>query len=275
VTIAIDVLAVGTDPGELPGCRLETADDLLGALARLADGGIGLVLLSLELPDEPGVDAVRAIRERAPKIPVLALVANEDEGRRALEAGARDALPADSAPELLHRAIRYAAEIARLEAELDRMRMVDELTGLLNARGLEQLADHHLRMADRSRVPVELVLVRLDMPAGGVEPSRDERDGFVAETAEVLRDVVRGSDVLARIGEDAFCVLLTDEAAGAELVVLTRLVEAVAASNARSGEARELWLSVGAATYDPERPVTFAELMLEAAQGMGRPGASA
>lgn len=274
MTSAIDVLAVGTDPGEVPGCRFQTADDLLGALARLADGGIALVLVSLELPDEPGPDAVRAIRDRAPRVPIVAIVADEAEGRRALEAGARDAVPADADPGLLRRAIGYAAEIARLEAELDRTRMIDELTGLLNARGLEQLADHHLRMADRSRVPVELVLVRLDAPAAG-EPSRDERDAFVAETAEVLREVVRGSDVLARIGENAFGVLLTGEAAGAELVVLTRLVEAVAASNVRSGQARELWLSVGAATYDPERPVTFPELMLEAARVMGRPGGSA
>jgi diguanylate cyclase (GGDEF)-like protein len=90
----------------------------------------------------------------------------------------------------------------------------------------------------------------------------------VAETAEVLRGAVRSSDVLARVGEGSFCVLLTGEAAGAEAIVLSRLVEAIAASNARSGRAAQLSISVGAAAYDPERPVSFDELIAQAGRRM-------
>lgn len=270
----LNVLAVGVDPGELPGCRVEPADDLLGALARLAGGGIDVVLLSLDLPDGRGAEVVRSLRERAPLVPVVALAAGETEEAVAVDAGARDALPSDAGPELVRRAIMYARSVARLEDEIQRLRCVDELTGLLTAGGLERIAVHHLRMADRSGQPVVLVLVRLEGPDGAeVETAAGECAEFVAETADVLRRSVRESDVLARVGGGTFCALLTGDAAGAESLVLSRLVEAVAASNARSGRHERMWLSVGTATYEPERPVPFEELMREAQRRLGRPGA--
>jgi len=116
------------------------------------------------------------------------------------------------------------------------------------------------------------VVVRLEGDRPGVDA--EERRAFVAETAEALRRAVRASDVLASVDEGTFCVLLTAVATGGgEATVLSRLVEAVAATNARSGRPLELRLSVGAATYDPERPVPLAELV-EAAEGrLGPPPA--
>ncbi len=264
----VRVLAVGLDPGEVPGCRVELAEDLLGALTAIVDGDVDVALVSLDLPE--GAGAVRTLRERAPTVPVLALTSDERVGTRSLVAGAREALPPDAHPDLLRRAIGYAIQVARLEIELERARVLDQATGLPNARGLERLAEHHLRLADRTGTPVHLVLIRLDPRADG-GPSGEEREAFVVRMADVLRGVVRGSDVLARINEAAFCVLLAGGAAGSEPLVLSRLVEAVAVSNARSGRTRELWLSVGAATYDPGRPSGIAELMTEADRRMRRP----
>jgi diguanylate cyclase (GGDEF)-like protein len=102
-----------------------------------------------------------------------------------------------------------------MRAELHRRQVVDELTGLYNARGFEQLATHYLRLADRSKRPVVLVFVRLEQ-AGDVE-----LDAAVAGAAEALSSTVRDSDVVARVGADAFCVLLTGDAAGAESIVLS------------------------------------------------------
>lgn len=115
----IHVLAVGGGVPELGG-SVETADDLLGALARLADGGIDVVLLSLELPDGRGADVVRAVLERAPEVPVIAL-GDDGEADRALEAGATDVLPWDGGVELVARAIRYAVSLHRMRVELERL----------------------------------------------------------------------------------------------------------------------------------------------------------
>jgi diguanylate cyclase (GGDEF)-like protein len=264
----IRVLAVGPAPEpEGPDLEVERADGLAAALERLDGGGVDVALVPLAL----GREAVAAVRERAPEVPLVA-VADDEEQLGALEAGAHDVVPSDADPALLRRAIRYATSLHRLEGELHRHRTVDELTGLYNARGFEQLAEHHLRLADRTQEPVVLVFVRLDdlarisETAGAAEGPR-----LLAETAEVLRQVVRDSDVLARVGTDAFCVLLTGNAAGAEALVLSRLVEAVALRNARGGRATPLSLSVGAARYDPAAPSPLAELMAEASRRLQHP----
>jgi two-component system cell cycle response regulator len=268
----VNVLAVGFDPGEVEGGVVELADDLLGGLARVADGGLDVVLLALDLPDEQGTDAVRAIRERAPDVPVIAIATNGD-AEGAIDAGASDVVPADAGPELLARAIRYTTALHRMQAELHRHRVVDELSGLYNARGFEQLATHHLAMADRSKRPVPLVFVRIDA-LDDVDPAADDPDRarLIADAAEVVRDAVRGSDVIARVGAGVFCVLLTGDASGADAAVLSRMVEGVAESNAQRGHRGHLSVSVGTATYDPEHPVALGELITEADRRMRHAG---
>jgi len=271
------VLAVGFEPTDAGDATVEVADDLLGALARLADGGVDVVLLSLATPDVSGgtgeAEAIRTIRERAPTVPVIAIAGPDSHPERAIDAGASDVLPADASPALVERAIRYATDLQRMEAELHRRQVVDDLTGLYNARGFEQLATHHLALADRSKAPVVLVFVRLDaLDDLHVTDDQDERARLVSETAKVLREAVRDSDVIARVGAGSFCVLLTGEATGAEALVLSRLVEAVAASNAAGGLTAQLSLSVGAAAYDPQNPVPLAELIAEADRKMDAAG---
>src|SRR5262245_66582 len=260
----LSVLAVGIDPGPIAGCVVERADDMLGALARLSDGGIDVVLSALHLPDASGADVVVSLRERAPDVPVIAVAEQAGDLRAALRAGASDVLPPDAATDTLSRSLRYATSLQRVEAELRRHQTVDELTGLFNARGFELLADHHLRMADRSKHPVVLVFVRVDVPAG--EPL----DTPIAQAAELIRSTVRASDVAARVGADAFCVLLAGAISGSETIVLERIVVAVADRNARIGQEAGPEISLGSATYDPEHPTDLDELIAEADRRMRR-----
>jgi diguanylate cyclase (GGDEF)-like protein len=260
----IQVLAVGAGVDELIGASVEPADDLLGALAQLADGDVDVVLLSLDLPDGQGADVVRTVRERAPEVPVIAIAAPED-AERALAAGASDVVPEDASPELLTRAVRYAVGLHRMRTELNRREVVDEITGLYNARGFEQFATHHLALARRSNQPIVLVTVRVeDLDDAG---DADARDRSLRATADVLRAAVRDSDVLARIGPGVFGVLLTSDAAGAETAVLSRIVDAVAEANTRSGRTETLSLSIGAAASEPGRPLSLDELLDAASPG--------
>ena len=76
---------------------------------------------------------------------------------------------------------------------------------------------------------------------------------------------------------DTFCVLLTGDAAGAETIVLSRLVEAVALHDARRDRPREMSISVGTALYDPAAPTTLEQILENAerrliAQDLARNG---
>jgi diguanylate cyclase (GGDEF)-like protein len=261
----LSVLAVGVDPGALEGCTVETADDMLGALAHLAGGGIDVVVASLNLPDASGTDVVVSLRERAPEVPVIVVGDAEAEPSEAFGAGASDVLPPDAAGDLVARAIRYAATLRKVEAGLRRNQAFDELTGLLNARGFDLLANHHFRLADRSKDPVIILFLRVDR-AGGAPG-----DPAVADAATLISSAVRVTDVVARVGPDAFRVLLAGASSGTEPIILERIVEAVAAHNAKAGRDAGPSVSVGAASYDPEHPSPLESLIAEADRRMRRP----
>lgn len=91
--------------------RARTLAEALGLVAETSR----CVVLDLDLPDTDGLDALAAIGERAPDIPIIVLTGRHDQpGVEALAAGAQDYLvKADITPELLGRSIRYAIERRR------------------------------------------------------------------------------------------------------------------------------------------------------------------
>lgn len=264
----VRVLVVGHDPGDLgDGIELELAADAPSAIERLADGGVDLLLVSTAGPESAsGIDTLRTAE---PDVPIVALVPEESAGAEALRHGAYDYVVLGAPIEVLRRAVRYATKLHQMEGAIRRRQTTDELTGLHNARGFEQLARHHLRLSDRSKEPVVLVFFRLDDMKTSTE---EEGRRLLVDTAQVLAEAARDSDVLARVGDDAFCILLTGGAEGAEALVLSRFVEAVAVRNARRDRVEPLAISVGAARYDPEHPSTLDELIAEADRRMREHG---
>jgi two-component system cell cycle response regulator len=244
---------------------VEHADRIARAIDRLAEGGIDIVLLDLSLPDSSGLQTFALIRSRAEDVPIVVLTGLDDEeaATAAVQAGAQDYLVKGTFDsEVIARSVRYAVERHRMQEDLRRLATVDDLTGLFNRRGFLPLAEHHVNLADRNGEPLVLLFIDLE----GLKKVNDvhghaEGSRMIQDTASVLTKTLRNSDVLARVGGDEFCVLLTgDDAVNAELV-LVRLVEAVAAHNARAGRAYELSLSVGAAPYDPTEPCSIEELV--------------
>lgn len=267
----IRVLLVGT--GDDFGTELEGEGFEVARIPDLASLGTGsdqdAVIVAL---DDPGpLEALETLRLKTPAAAVLVLTTAEREadGAVALHAGAEDHLVRGSiAQGLLPRAIRYAVERRRLRRELATM---DELTRLPNIRGFFAIAEHQLRMADRAGTPVVLLFVRFDdhrTAAAG-----DAADQLAVEAAEVLLSAIRDSDLPARIADDTFCVLLSGDARGAEVAVLSRLVEAIAVHDANKPEPHALALSVGSVIYDPARPVPL-EGLLRTAEAEMRPHAS-
>lgn len=70
--------------------------------------GIDIVLMDLQLPGASGLDAIRAIRERFPEIPVVAVSSSEDKATvlEALDAGAMGFVPKSSTSSVLKAALK-------------------------------------------------------------------------------------------------------------------------------------------------------------------------
>jgi diguanylate cyclase (GGDEF)-like protein len=235
-------------------------------------GSFHAVVLAL---DGAPLDAIQRARHAAPDAAIVVLTdaAHAADGTVAVHAGAADHLVRDATlPLLLPRAVRYAAGIQRVRRELA---TVDEVTRLPNLRGFAAIGAHYVRMADRLGQPGIFVFVRLD--------DLDEvlrTDGPVAadelarDAAEVILEAVRDSDIPARIAPDTICVLLTGDAEGAESIVLSRLVEAIASRDTSRPSPRSLSLGVGTARYEPGSGAQLAEILSSAVRGLTSPRTS-
>ena len=107
---------------------VEVFHELAGALDRLAQGDLDIILLDLTLPDSSGVDSCRRVTASAPTLPIVVLTGVDDEETAitALQCGAQDYLVKGQIDgNLLARSLRYAIERKRAELELKRAR--DEL----------------------------------------------------------------------------------------------------------------------------------------------------
>jgi len=141
---------------------------------------------------------------------------------------------------------RSEATLRALSAELERLSITDELTGIRNRRGFLLLGGQGWRLARRTGSRCLLVFVDLD----GLKRVNDTRghqagDALIVEAAQVLTRVFRESDVVARLGGDEFAVLAVVDDAESSVAVSRRLQEAIDASNRRDGLVSPLSMSFG------------------------------
>jgi diguanylate cyclase (GGDEF)-like protein len=257
----IGVLVVSDSDEDLHG-ELSREEGFAVYRAERLDGDVDAADIDavvLSLAGDAPLEALGALRSRTPDAAVIVITdqANAADGTVATHAGADDHLVRGAIPQgLLPRAIRYAVGLRRLRRDLATR---DDETGLPNLRGFAPIAEHHLRMAARAKTPVVFLFVRLE-GLDQATPAGDTSD-LARDAASVLLEAVRDADVPARIAPGTFCVLLTGEARGAEAMVLSRLVEAIAVHDARSDHPRSLSLSVGSALYDPEHPSDLEQIL--------------
>ena len=110
----------------VPEITLETASSLKDGLDRLDQGGIGVVLLDLSLPDSGGLDTLLTLRQHWSHLPIVVQtgVSDENLGMEAVRLGAQDYLiKGESNIQLLVRSLRYAIERNNIEEELRQHRM--------------------------------------------------------------------------------------------------------------------------------------------------------
>jgi diguanylate cyclase (GGDEF)-like protein len=165
--------------------------------------------------------------------------------------------------------VRTGSHLSELQEELRLLATVDDLTGLANRRGFFALAEHELLVAARTRAAVALLFVDVD----GLKHVNDELghsvgDLLLKETADVIRETVRASDVAGRLGGDEFCVLLMGDPELDPERAVDRMRETAAAHNTRAGRKYMVSLSIGLSALPPGRSVTLEELIDAADEGM-------
>jgi diguanylate cyclase (GGDEF)-like protein len=142
----------------------------------------------------------------------------------------------------------FAWRISSMENEIHDLILRDEATRLYNLRGFHMLAEHALRMAQRSGIPFSVLFIDLENLAqihSQVGP--DAAAAALAEAGGILRATFRESDIKGRIGADEFAVAGQFDRAGISVAAL-RLEAATAARSEKSGKPIPLKFSMGHVT---------------------------
>ena len=164
--------------------------------------------------------------------------------------------------------VRDITERKKIEETLRNSSLKDDLTGLLNRRGLLKQAAPYFDFARRQREKLLLLFIDLDgMKKINDEFGHNEGDTALINTAAILNRSFRSSDIIARLGGDEFTVLVTDLSVSKEEAI-SRLNDNLKAYNASETRGHKLAFSIGVASLEPERMTCFEELLEQADQAM-------
>lgn len=144
--------------------------------------------------------------------------------------------------------------VASIEHEIGigELRLVDELTDLLNERGLRLIAEQIVHRARRNGEVLSMLF--LDIKGLDELNSRFGRsfgDSALTMVGDVLRETLRNSDVPARMRVNDFAVLLPDTGEPESSIVVSRIMRALEARKVDALVLSNLSLRISQATLDP------------------------
>ena len=255
---------------ESPGLfEIKHVSSLAQANSVLAAMRFDIILLDLTLPDSDGLDTIAQVHAYAPNTPIVVMTAltNNEIVQQAIKEGAQDYLikgVPDAAA--LIRSLRFAIERNQTLAELQRLAMIDELTGLLNRRGLINAGERHVEIARRAKRSLLMFFADLDdLKLVNDRFGHLEGDQALRNTAGILTATFRHSDVIARYGGDEFAILAIDADGGA-IGMAERLKENLKDFSMRNRNPYTLSISIGLARFEPHSKLTLDDLLNAADQ---------
>lgn len=189
-----------------PACHREYALDWLEGVDLLAASAAAgpsrppdAILIDISADAPAALLAFQSLRAAAPGSAIVLLAAPPDEATALalVRQGAQDYLLAsdlDCAP--LARALRCGVERSRLQYARDSVSLRDDLTGLLNARGIAAVAERDQRLADALGLEPWLIAVQL----------HGSRDLDRLELADRLNELTAAGPAAGRTGDNSFLI---------------------------------------------------------------------
>jgi diguanylate cyclase (GGDEF)-like protein len=156
-------------------------------------------------------------------------------------------------------------ELEQANIRLHKLSLTDELTGINNRRGFMIHAEELLKFARRAGY--QLCLLYLD-----VDHLKHINDTFghaagdtaLRDTARILAETFRESDIIARLGGDEFAVLALDTTGNHVETIQTRLQRNLEAHNTQTDYGYVLSFSLGVICVDLKSNLSTNELLAQA-----------
>ena len=145
-------------------------------------------------------------------------------------------------------------KIRRLNAQLERLAMLDELTGLMNRRAFFIQGAKEISRAQRHRTPLSLLMLDVD-----IFKTVNDRYGHAAgdrvlqHVSHKIVENLREMDVVARMGGEEFSVLLPNTGTEDAIHLAERVRQAVERESCQlQDQIIDVTVSIGVASYGEE-----------------------
>lgn len=260
------------------GFVTQVVSDPLKTLEALNEQPPELILLDMNMPGASGEEIAEVIRQQDAylSIPIVFLSAESDVGRQ------REAMSLGG-DEFLHKPIEPAHLLSAVKSRVIRYRALralmvrDSLTGLLNHTSFKERLRTEVARAKRQGKPLSVALIDIDFfkkvndtyghPAG---------DRVIKSLSRLLKQRLRGADLIGRYGGEEFAVALPDTPIEGARRVLDHIRESFAAIVQHAGgeQTFQVTLSAGMSQYgvlgDGEALINAADQALYSAKHAGR-----
>ena len=237
------------------------------ALIRAAEGNYDLMIISLGLSNYDALRLCSQTRslERTRSLPTLVIADVEDRNRvmRGLDLGVND---------YIMRPIDRNELVARVRTQLRRKKYVDslretmqasiemavydQLTGLHNRRFMDVHLAALMEQAAGRNKPLSLLVLDIDhFKSVNDTYGHDAGDDVLKTFAARVKAMVRGADLLCRMGGEEFVIAMPDTPAHAAIKVAERIREAIAAETFAINDGMRsirVTVSIGLAERDKE-----------------------
>jgi len=144
---------------------------------------------------------------------------------------------------------------------------IDATTSLSNLRGFEAMAQHAMSLCQRLDHPITFLHLQLkNLGEISALDGLNNTKSALVEFSQMLLVAFRNSDVIGRIGEHEFGVMLTGTAERDARQPIRRLEEMLRDYNSQPGHSLPLDVNMAAVRYDPVHHRSVADLLAAAAQ---------
>ena len=214
-----ETLRVTLDNNDDYAYVIDTAASGTEALKKAAEREFDLLLVDQDLPGVKGLKMVQEIIKRKMTVPVILIVAEGKEsiGVKAMDKGAYDYLTKEEVrTAALNRAVRRVMQRRKLESDireslrkLEMLAVRDGLTGLYNHRHFREVLINEYKKAKRHTQPLSCIMIDLDyFKAVNDNYGHQYGDYVIAQSAQILKRLVRDTDFVARYGGEEFFIIL-------------------------------------------------------------------
>jgi len=178
------------------------------------DPHVQVIFTDLVMPEMDGFELLKRLRthkdKRISNLPIIVMTGAENPEiakQKALNLGATDFITKPfNATDIRARALSYA-KLSSATKELREKTTIDDLTGLLNAKGFHHQLDKEIAFATRHSYEISAIRVEIDNYKDlFISMGRRGTEQLIKRVSEIIAKGLRKEDTIARVGLAKFCV---------------------------------------------------------------------